>query len=385
MYKNHQINIGIDARPLQTSNRTGIPNYVTCLIKGLLNIDKSNLYRLFYNSFKDTTHHTMDLQQTNVENKIFRVPNKILTEFWDIFNFPPIESFLPQIDVFHATHFLAPPVKNSKLVVTVHDLTFVRFPEYFTKEQGARFTKRVRKSCDIADLIISDSWSTKKDIVDFFNVSPEKITVIPLAAQEHFVQNERFNSSTILDKYNISKGYFLFVGTIEPRKNLLRLIQAYNRLPKDIKKDYILILAGGKGWLNKEIYAEAERLGFLDNYVRFLGYVPDEDLPALLTNATAFVYPSLYEGFGLPPLEAMASGAPVISSNISSIPEVVGDAGILIDPFSVEEISDAMLQVVLNKDLSTMMREKGLIRASQFSWNKTATETLDVYKRVVPR
>lgn len=382
MNENHKITIGIDARPIQTRNRSGIPNYVRCLVKALLSIDNNNSFRLFYNGFKDISHYLIELPNTNVENRIFRLPNKILGKFWDTFSFPPIETFLGDLDIFHATHFLAPPIKNSKLVVTIHDLAFVKFPECFTKEQGLEFARQVRQSCYKAHMVISDSCSTKRDIVELFNIPPEKVTVVPLAAQEIFnYQEDSTDGSSILDKHKLIGNYFLFVGTIEPRKNLVRLIQAYDRLPADIKKYYQLVLAGGKGWLNKEIYAEAEKLGLMDEHVKFLGYVPDSELPALLNNATAFVYPSLYEGFGLPPLEAMASGVPVISSNISSIPEVVGDAGILIDPYSVEEISNAMRKIIEDVELAGRMREQGLARARQFSWKNTARATLEVYKK----
>lgn len=383
MYEKHNIKIGIDARPIQTMNRTGIPNYVACLIAALLGIDNNNAYRLFYNSFKEVSRYLIELPKINAENKIFKFPNKILGKLWDAFNFPPIETFLGDLDVFHATHFLAPPIKSAKLVVTIHDLAFVRFPECFTKEQGAQYVRRVRLSCDKAHMIISDSWSTKKDIVEFFKIPPEKITVVPLAAQEIFNRSvDPTECSYVLDKYKLFGKYILFVGTIEPRKNLVRLFQAYDRLPADIKKEYQLILAGGKGWLNKEIYTEVEKLRLINNGIKFLGYVPDSDIPALLKNATVFVYPSLYEGFGLPPLEAMASGVPVISSNISSIPEVVGEAGILIDPCSVEQISEAMQKVIQDEELATRMSKQGLVRAKQFSWEKTARATLEVYRKV---
>ncbi|MFZ3171880.1 MAG: glycosyltransferase family 1 protein [Carboxydocellales bacterium] len=379
----HKLMIGIDARPIQTHNSSGIPNYVRHLVKALAKIDQINSYRLFYNSFKDISDHIMELTSGNIENKISRIPNKVLGEFWDRFNFPPIENFLGIIDIFHATHFLAPPIKSPKLVVTIHDLAFVKFPECFTKEQGKEFVRRVRQSCINADMIISDSMSTKRDIIELFHIPSGKITVVPLAAQEIFdYQENQTKNSLIRNKYKLDKEYFLFVGTIEPRKNLVRLIQAYNRLPKDIKEHYHLVLAGGKGWLNKEIYTEAEQLGLMDEHVKFLGYVPDSDLPALLKQAIAFVYPSLYEGFGLPPLEAMASGVPVISSSISSIPEVVGEAGLLIDPYSVEEISSAMQKIIEDVKLASRLSKLGLARAGLFSWEETARATLDVYKKV---
>ena len=182
-------------------------------------------------------------------------------------------------------------------------------------------------------------------------------------------------------RYKINRDYILFVGTLEPRKNITNIIRAYNMLPHHLKYNHLLVICGKKGWYYEEIFRTVEELNLEDNVI-FTGYVPDKDVPLLMNGAKVFVYPSFYEGFGLPPLEAMACGTPVISSNVSSIPEVVGNAGILVNPNNVEELSDAIVRVVSNEELRAQLSEKGLRQANKFSWRATVEKTVEVYNRV---
>ena len=230
------------------------------------------------------------------------------------------------------------------------------------------------------DKIIAISENTKNDLINLYRIAPERIKVIYVAADEVYRPMENpERTAHIRQKYTLPDRFILFVGVIEPRKNIVRLIKAYNQIKGKIQQK--LIIVGKKGWLYEDVFKTVDRLS-LNQDVNFLGYVPKEDLAFLYTACDLFIYPSLYEGFGLPPLEAMACGAPVISSNTSSLPEVVGDAGILVTPTSTEELSAAMYKVLTDENLRNEMKLKGLERAKLFSWKKTAQETIKIYEEI---
>lgn len=283
-------------------------------------------------------------------------------------------------DVYHEPNYVPRPFRGAT-VVNIFDMSYVLFPQYhpWKRVQMLRFFEKRMRS---ADRIITASQSAKREIVSLLKVPEDKIVVTPLGVSSGFgpIQENRALFQTIRKRYNLPEQFLLYVGTIEPRKNLERLIEAFGMAKERIGKIAIgLVLAGGKGWLNDPIYSRVRELNLLDD-VTFTGYVLEEDLPILYNMALAFVYPSLYEGFGLPPLEAMACGVPVITSNVSSLPEVVGDAGILIDPCNVDELSDAILRVVLSTELRKSLSDKGIKQASLFTWEKCAGETLTVYE-----
>jgi glycosyltransferase involved in cell wall biosynthesis len=283
-------------------------------------------------------------------------------------------------DVIHDTYHFAPFLflKKFKKVITVYDITPILYPETHKISRifmHKYFFSPILKS---SDKIISISENTKRDIIKHFKIPEDKIKVIPLAANENFRKLDENETSKIKSKYNINFPFILYVGTLEPRKNIPNLLNAFYK----IKKQGIahkLVIAGGKGWKYKEIFETIEKLN-LQNDVIFTGYVPDEDLPGLYNAADLFVYPSLYEGFGLPPLEAMQCGTPVITSNTSSLPEVVGDAGIMVNPHDIGELANKMYEVLTNKDLRKELSKKGIERAKLFSWKKCAEETLKVYE-----
>jgi len=284
------------------------------------------------------------------------------------------------LDVIHETYhfgpFLFPTDKIS--ILTVFDLSPLIFPEthrYSTVlMHKLLFPLIIRNS----DKILTISESTKQDLMKYLNISEKKIIVTYLSADEKFkpLNNKAIND--IKQKYKLNFPFILYVGTLEPRKNIPVLLRAFYKLKKK-NLQYKLIIAGKKGWKYKEIFEITNKLN-LQKDVIFTGYVSDEDLPKLYNAADLFVYPSLYEGFGLPPLEAMACGTPVITSNTSSLPEVVGDAGIMTNPYNVDGLANAMHEVLTNDGLSEDMIKKGLKRAKMFSWEKTAKETLKVYE-----
>ena len=262
--------------------------------------------------------------------------------------------------------FLRKPKGN--LIVTVHDIIPILYPQYHPLKRALYFKYFLKPLLKKADKIISVSEATKKDLVGKLNIEERKIKVIHLGVSEKFKPTEDIS---VLKKYGINKNYIFFLGTIEPRKNVQRLIEAYNKLECEDK----LVIAGGKGW-GEEVTSNNEN-------IVFTSYVDEKDLPALYSHATLFVYPSLYEGFGLPVLEAMACGTPVITSNISSLQEVSGNAAVLCDPMNVEDIKDKIRLVLDDNQLQESLRVKGLERATKFNWEKCARETEKVYEELL--
>jgi glycosyltransferase involved in cell wall biosynthesis len=268
-------------------------------------------------------------------------------------------------------------VKPIRQVITVHDVISTIYPESFTAATTIRYKLFFSRTLKSADKIIADSENTKNDLMRYYHVPDDKIKVIPLGVEKRFC---RLNPEAVEDirrRYHLDFPFILYTGTLEPRKNLPALIKAFSVI-KLKHHHYKLVIAGMKGWKYQGIFDQVTALD-LEKDVVFTGYVPDEDLPALYNAAEVFVYPSFYEGFGLPPLEAMACGCPVITSNTSSLPEVVGNAGIMIDPNDHDELVQAIDSVLSDLTLKEKLRELGQERAKEFSWEKCATETWSVY------
>lgn len=362
--------------------KTGIGLYVHHLIENLARIDKENKYLLythFWRSFR-AKKKTLSLPvQPNFRLMVKRIPNRITNLLFNYLHLP-IDFFLPPTDIVHCTCYLTPVSKKSKSIVTIYDLTPLLFPEFHVEHIKKVIFKGLLNSVCKVDKIIAISESTKKDVMRLFHIPEDKIEVIYGAADKiyHPIEDPEILKQ-IRSKYKIPNKFVLFVGIIEPRKNIVRLIQSFSILRK--KFEHKLVIVGRKGWFYDEIFTQVRR-SHLGEEVIFTGYVPQEELPALYNAAELFVYPSLYEGFGLPPLEAMACGTPVITSNVSSLPEVMGDAALLVDPYNVEEMAQTMYRVLANRNLRYSMIDKGLWQAKKFSWERTAQETLQVYKEV---
>jgi glycosyltransferase involved in cell wall biosynthesis len=264
-------------------------------------------------------------------------------------------------------------------VITVHDLSYLFFPQGFRTLNRNYLQTFTRLSVRQARRVIAVSESTKRDLVQQYGLSPGKVDVVHNGVDPGFRPLPADEVAAFRREEGLPGQFILFVGTLEPRKNVVRLVEAYARLPKDRPP---LMLVGGKGWLYDEIFSRVEALG-LSSVVRFVGYVPADALPWWYNAADLFVYPSLYEGFGLPPLEAMACGTAVISSTASSLPEVVGQAGLLIDPADAEALAKAMEQVLADREMRKEMRSSGLAQAQNFSWEKTARQTVESYRRAL--
>lgn len=371
--------IGIDASRATSLKWGGPENYSYFLIKNLVALDNKNNYRLYLNHhFKRKIEYSFN----NVDEVIINWPR-----FWtqgglalECWRRPPEVLFIPA----HTLPIIRK--KSFPTVVTIHDLG-VEYLEEFHKFPERLYLNRSTEYCaKHADHIIAVSNSTKNDLISKLNVSEEKITVIYEGYdQEIFYPRKIEKIEKIKKKYDIRNQYFLSVGTIQPRKNYSGLIKAFYqflKLNQNLQKSTSLLIVGKRGWLDREILALPKELG-IEELVRFLGHIPDVELTSLYSGAAAFVFPSFYEGFGLVALEAMACGAPVITSNLSSLPEVVEGAGILVNPYQVESITAAMEEIFKDSNLRQSLIEKGFQQAQKFSWNKCARETLKVLESVV--
>jgi len=367
--------IGIDIS--QIVHGTGVSFYTRSLVKALAKIDKKNEYILFGGSWRSKNilqEFTTEIRKANknFNSKIFALPPSIAEPFWNRFRLLPIEKLIGPIDVFHFSDWTQPPTKAAK-VTTIHDFGFLKFPDVAHPKIIAVMKRKlnlVKKECD---LIIAVSQATKNDAVAFLGIPAEKIQVIYEAGPEEFKKTNQEEVEKIKKKYKIKGNYLLSVATLEPRKNLKRIIEAFKKLKTGKTQKLKLVIVGKFGWGEIKISNHESQMPD----IIFTGYVSDQDLASLYSGATCLVYASLYEGFGQPILEAMACGCPVVTSNVSSMPEIAGEAAVLVDPEKVEDITRGIQEALENRE---QLIEKGKARAKEFSWEKTARETLKVYQ-----
>ena len=291
------------------------------------------------------------------------------------------DRLLPDARLFHAAEHLLPHFRGVPTVLTVHDLIFRLFPEHHKPLNYWYLNLTMPLYCRRAGAIIAISESTRRDLIAYFHIEASRITVVHEAAAPHFRPAAPAQIEAVRARYGLPGRYLLHVGTLEPRKNLVRLLEALHLLRRG-GLDAPLVLVGAKGWLYEGFFRRLEELG-LERAVSLLGYVPDEDLPALYAAATACVLPSVYEGFGLPVLEAMACGTPVVCSRSSSLPELGAGAARYFDPLDVEEMAGALRWVWDDADLRREMSAAGLAQAARFSWARAASETMAVYRSVM--
>ena len=286
-----------------------------------------------------------------------------------------------RIDLLHSLHYTRPVLLNCASVVTVHDMTFFLYPELHLRAKRVFFPLAIRLSGKLADVLLASSESTRLDALRLLKLPPQKIITVPLGVDESF---HPVTDAALLEacrsRYHLPEQFILYVGLIEPRKNLTFLLQAYSRLVSEGDAPP-LVAVGRSGWMVSEVLQQIETLKLKDRVI-FTGYIPAPDLPIVYNLARVMVYPSLYEGFGLPPLEAMACGTPVITSAVSSLPEHVGEAGILVPPQDEAALTQAMRQVLGDPDLQRQLSVRGQARAQQYTWKRTAQETLKAYQQV---
>lgn len=300
---------------------------------------------------------------------------------WIVVPVPYHIFFKTRPDITQFFNFTAPPGVKGKCVTVIHDMSYRSCPQTVRWKTRNWLRVSMKQTCRHVDHVITISEFSKKEIIKYLKVDPERITVVPSAVdhQRYHTHYTEVQKQQVADKYKIKGKYFLYLGTIEPRKNLERLISAYARLYQEKKDVPQLVLAGGRGWMCDGIYQKAEEL-HLGSHILFTGYVDQEDSPVLMSKAEAFVFPSLYEGFGMPPLEAMACGTPVIVSSAASLPEVVGDAGILIDPENENELYLAMKKIMEDDACKDRLRNLGIQRAQEYTWEKSARKLMHEYR-----
>ena len=287
-----------------------------------------------------------------------------------------------RFDVYHESGSLPLPF-DGPTVLTVHDLAWIRYPQMHPSKRVQAMNKYFEPGLRRAALILTDSEFIKRELIDVFGVQPERIRSVPLGVEPMFRPRSAEETQSLLSRHDLMHGqYLLTVGTLEPRKNLQTALHAYMLLPQKIRKRFPLVLAGMNGWHMSALEQQIAPL-VAAGEVRRLGYLPRAELATVVAGALALIYPSIYEGFGLPPLEAMACGVPVIASGVSSLPEVVGDAGLLIDPHDTEAVAQAMQRLVTDPGSRLHLSQKALARSGQFSWSKCVEQTIDAYRQVL--
>jgi glycosyltransferase involved in cell wall biosynthesis len=371
------MHIGLNAHLLslaETYRGAGINRYIHNLLTHLPLVDPDNRYTAFLGDRRFTS--------SGLALKFSRLPTykPVVRIFWEQV-VQPFALKKEGVDLLHALAFVTPLLSPCPSVVTIYDLSFLLYPESFKRSKRFYLSLFTRLSAKRARHIIAISESTKRDVVRLLGVSSEKVEVVYCGIEEAFRPLPQDQVAAFRSKRGLPERFVLFVGTIEPRKNVTSLIEAFADLRFAIC-DLRLVIGGAKGWFYEDVFARMEELG-LEGEVMFPGYIPAGELPLWYNAAELFVYPSLYEGFGLPPLEAMACGTPVVASNTSALPEVVGEAGLTVDPSDVEGLAEAMRRVLGDEALRQEMRERGLRRAQGFSWTKTAQETVQVYRRTM--
>lgn len=359
----------------------GIGRYVRELVAALAQLDTTAPYRLFVAGAAQLPPAPGD----NFQWKPTRIAPVWLARLWHRARVPlPVEVFTGRVALYHATDFVLPPtLPGIPTLLTVHDLSFVRVPAAASPRLKAYLDSVVPRSVRHASHVLADSQATKDDLVALYNTPPDKVTVLLSGVDARFHPiTDPASLAAVRRKYQIGERPYIFtVGTVQPRKNYSRLIEAVAHL-RARRVDVDLVIAGGKGWLEDPIYATIRATGMSD-HVHLIGFADDADLPALYSAAACCAVPSLYEGFGLPVLEAMACATPVVTSNLSSLPEVAGDAALTIDPYDLDALIDALMRLLHDDTLRSRLSSDGLARAAIFDWAQSAQQLHEIYQRLL--
>ena len=377
-----KMKVNIELQPA-LKDRTGVGWYVYEVVKHLPK-GKIKIPGTIFNFLKrrNDTEIIKDLD-INISS-FYLLPYRVYLYLTKKFNIPYNYFFRPKADLYHFMGYIVPYSIKGKVILTVYDLVVELFPETMEEKNRELLRKEMQRSIKRADHIITISNSAKAELINVLGVNAENIDIISPGV-DYDVFNARINDemkSKTKQKYDLPDEYILYLGTLEPRKNISSLIKAFIKLKKEKKISEKLVIAGKKGWNYENIYKIIYENNFKDEII-FTGYVDESDKPAIYQLSKLFVFPSLYEGFGIPVLESMASGVPVIVSNTSSLPEVVGDAGILVDPQKVEDIEAAIYKVLTNEKLRTELIEKGLEQSKKFTWETSAGKLYEIYDKVV--
>ncbi|WAT02187.1 glycosyltransferase family 4 protein [Rouxiella chamberiensis] len=365
---------------------TGIGRYAFELAKQLENSQSVDLSYLNGLSITKTLPVASETGNSGQGLKRQLQKSRLVSDIYRV-TYPYAKSYVlkkQQEHIFHSPNYYIPP-NIGKSVATFHDLSVFHWPEFHPAGRVHLMQKELKKTVARAKVLITDSEYTKTELVEYFCLDASDVVVAPLASSGFFMPRQPADVHSVLNKYKLGyKQFFLYTGTIEPRKNILSLLQAYDRLDAVTKRNFPLVISGYKGWENEELFKLFKK-GSDEGWLNYLGFTASEDLPKLYAAAKGFLFPSIYEGFGLPVLEAMASGVPVICSNASSLPEVVGEAALMHDPYDVPRFSESIDRLIQDPSIEQRMITAGIERASQFSWKHCADKTIQAYHQVSER
>lgn len=374
--------IGIDANPLLTDSPGGIEVYLAELTSRMPRISRNNEFLLYFNYLRNRNRAKVEqFTRNNVRARVCRIPPQILLPLQRWFHIP-VDLITGIVDVMFYPSFVVLPQKKGRAVVTVHDLIPLTHPEFCEALQIREFRARVPISVKRADAVIVVSAYTGRLVQELFGISSDRIHYVPNGINGCFRPLEESEATeAALDRNGIKKPYFLFVGTMEPRKNLVRMVKAFGQAIRKAAKNYTLVLAGKPAWGIEKLHATIAQLP-AGVKVILPGYISEKDLPALYSRATGFLFLSLVEGFGIPPLEAMACGCPVIVSKTPALCEVAGNAALTVEPENIDGIADGIRKLIENEKMREVLRKRGFKRAKMFSWELCAEKTLKVLEKV---
>lgn len=373
--------VGLNATSL-LSPLTGIGQYTYQLAKGLQKFKDLELDMFYANGWSTEVRDKPIKQIRNIKllvkkfiPKTYEISRIIQQSYFNERSFDKVKG------IYHEPNFLAFNYEGP-LVLTVHDLSWIRYPEMHPADRVRNMNKHFQKSMERASMIITDSQAIKDEIMGMFGVADARIKSIPLGVESLFRPLDVLETQTVLKQHGLShQQYILAVGTLEPRKNLSSVLLAYMQLPANVRKHYPLVLVGMSGWHTSALEKQMAPL-VAAGEIRQLGYLEREDLAVVIAGALTLVYPSIYEGFGLPPLEAMTCGVPVIASNVSSLPEVVGDSGLLVNPHDINDIAKAIEIMITAPEIRAASAQKALARSAEFSWDSCVDQTMAIYRQV---
>ena len=380
--------IGLDVS-LVPGQRVGGGQYAYQLASALARVDQENsylLYAVFYYIAHPDHRRAALPMAPNVRVALRGLPPKAVPFLWRTLRSDRLKEFLlGDADIVHSMTYCAPRLRRRRLVVTIYDLTFVTHPEYHLPANVEHCLTGTRRAIERADALVTISEASRHDLLEHFKVDDDRIVVTHLAADPAVTRvTDALRREAVRRRYGLPERFVLFLGALEPRKNLVRLLEAFAALAPPVRQEFALVVAGAQGWLNHDVRERIEKLGVQDR-VHLVGYVAPQDLAALYSLATVLAYPSLSEGFGLPVLEAMACGTPVLTSNAPALREVAGDAALLVPPSDVDAIASGLTRLLEDAPLRAELQARGARRAPLFSWDRCARETLAVYRRVAGR
>lgn len=378
--------IAFDVSPMINSHKSGVGYCTYGFVKTMVS-QYDNSYILNYiNNPKYKKNLNTLIVGKNVKINSFCFKNSVYKVASTFLPIPYGAFFKDSADITHFFNYYLPPGVKGKKIVTVHDMTYKRFPETVRFRTKQMLNLNLKKSLKRADIILTVSEFSKSEIITYFPEVKDKIRVVYNGVDLDVFKPllDKNIKIGIAKKYNLPERYMLYLGTLEPRKNLERLIDSYYLLLKEFNSVPKLVLAGGKGWLYNSIFNKVSTLGLEDKII-FTGYIDEKDVAPLISAAEIFLFPSMYEGFGMPVIEAMACGSPVLTSNVSSLPEVAGDAAVLVDPFSVEDIKNKLQLLLIDEALRKRLNKAGLKRAKRFSWDVVTKDLYEIYKELAEK